>query len=271
MTPSDISRLMAAIQRTGKDASGRPVAEGIFPRIRWSSDEISVFTEGLANIDIDCEQAIAAVRNLKRTCDKYPTIAAVTKALKAAEAKPARTAEASTVASTSERLARMRRRLDWSHASARDVVEAYWRRFGFPGSVDLRGYVTRDHVTQMADDLFLLAQVPEDLAAGMAMEAAAEFPSEPPADYPATPMQAWYVQMVTNEATDPKPEAQVVRSILSTEAFPTKREKARKAFERMKEMGRLAMLERGGRKVVQGISAEPASIGGGNRRNGGGE
>lgn len=81
MTPTD----------TGTAAQ---IIRSLWPRCRWEAEEWNLFAEKVAHIEIDAEQARAALRNLKATSDKYPTIAAVLKALANAQAKKIRTAEA---------------------------------------------------------------------------------------------------------------------------------------------------------------------------------
>lgn len=76
MTPSERDS-MAATVRT------------LWPRVKWGPGEWSVLDESAGRIQIDSDQATAAIRNLKATSDKYPTVAAVLSALRRAENKPA--------------------------------------------------------------------------------------------------------------------------------------------------------------------------------------
>ena len=60
----------------------------LWPRVKWGPGEWSVLDESAGRIHIDTEQATAAIRNLKATSEKYPTVAAVLGCLRRAENKP---------------------------------------------------------------------------------------------------------------------------------------------------------------------------------------
>jgi len=76
MTPSERDTLAATVRN-------------LWPRVKWGPGEWSVLDEKSAHITIDSAQATAAVRNLKATSDKYPTVANVLGALRRAENTPA--------------------------------------------------------------------------------------------------------------------------------------------------------------------------------------
>jgi hypothetical protein len=98
----------------------------------------------------------------------------------------------------------------------------------------------------MANDLFVLASVPEDLAAMMATEVASSFPAEPPDDYPSTDLQVRYVEMLARRQTDPKAGTlPPVRSVIEHHVVsPDRRKKAREAWRRIRQMSEMAAADR---------------------------
>lgn len=68
MTKFEVAQVIAAIQ-------------GLWPRMKWSADEQDLFEEKSERIQIEVKQAESAVRNLKATNPKFPTIADLLKAL----------------------------------------------------------------------------------------------------------------------------------------------------------------------------------------------
>lgn len=76
MTPSERDSMAATVRN-------------LWPRVKWGPGEWSVLDESAGRIHIDSEQAAAAIRNLKATSEKYPTVAAVLNALRRAENRPA--------------------------------------------------------------------------------------------------------------------------------------------------------------------------------------
>lgn len=67
--------------------------KGLWPRVAkpvvgWSPGEWSVLDEQAGRIQVDADQAVAAIRGLKARSDKYPTVSAMLGALRTAENRP---------------------------------------------------------------------------------------------------------------------------------------------------------------------------------------
>ena len=71
MTPSEID-------------SVRRIINEKWPRCKWGEGEWEDFGEGLKNIPVEVEQARAALSYLKRTSDRYPTVAGLLKSIQGA-------------------------------------------------------------------------------------------------------------------------------------------------------------------------------------------
>lgn len=71
MTPNEVSNAQGLIQ-------------SLWPRSKWSPQEWEVFQEKAVRLPIDGEQAAAAIRELKATSDKYPSVALLLAAMRGA-------------------------------------------------------------------------------------------------------------------------------------------------------------------------------------------
>lgn len=118
MTPTEIEVVSGTVR-------------ALWPRVKWGAGEWSVLEENAAHIRIDSEQVLAAIRNVKATSDKYPTVAAILAALRRAENRPA-IGQASPLPPTLTRIGEMRKRmvaqghLDFATKPASEVVVGYW-------------------------------------------------------------------------------------------------------------------------------------------------
>jgi hypothetical protein len=134
MTPSDIQTTKATIERA-------------WPKLRWSPDEWSIFVEGCKNIRLEAAQAVAVIREYKRTDDRYPAVARLLRALKAAITPDSRTPELTGMDEGEHRDIGMLRRqmlaqnVEGAHkADAPSVIWTYYLRAA-SRSVRLYGYV----------------------------------------------------------------------------------------------------------------------------------
>jgi hypothetical protein len=120
MTPNEVSNAQGLIQ-------------SLWPRSKWSPQEWEVFQEKAVRLPIDGEQAAAAIRELKATSDKYPSVALLLAAMRGACQETPRGVSPVDVApypSVSAYRAQMK-----CHgvvlpetASPADVVLAWWRQ-----------------------------------------------------------------------------------------------------------------------------------------------
>lgn len=109
---------------------------GLWPRtggkMGWNSAEWSVLDEYTARIDIDANQAVAALRNLKATSKAYPQVSLIREALLRAEgSRSPRPGQAESLPPTFSRIEHMRRMLTTRDRLPEDrsnagVVKHYW-------------------------------------------------------------------------------------------------------------------------------------------------
>lgn len=105
-----------------------------WPRVKWGDGEWSDFDDGLTSLPIEVEQARAALGNLKRTSDKYPTVAGLLKAISGAVPLKHHGASPATLTSQYPSVPDYRAQLACSGivmpdtASNADIVLAWWKQ-----------------------------------------------------------------------------------------------------------------------------------------------
>jgi len=188
MTPSEIQTAASAAKR-------------LWPRLAtprgWTNDEWSVFAAKCSGISVDSEQAEAALRELKGTSDKYPTVASLVKAIKGTESRKPRTAEAveEEVVGPRARLYRMKAHLGIDlNTSDSDTVKAWWID-GLNRAVKLRGFVPSWWAKDAHRDLMELANWGSNEADEWLAEQEGQCPTEPPAPEDRTPAQRMFANL----------------------------------------------------------------------------
>lgn len=146
MTPTQTKDVVAAVQ-------------GLWPRCKWTADEQDVFEERVRRLNIEPDQAEAAIRNLKATSDKFPQIAHLLKALENARNRPTVQADAPRPPTT--RLTEMARR-NGLHPSASpvEIVVAEWKAWG-RASMKIRGECPTRYYKDFQGDMMSLARATE--------------------------------------------------------------------------------------------------------------
>lgn len=235
MSPGAVDNTIAAIKAA-------------YPRLKWSGDEWGIFAEGIRRLDLDDDQAEAVIRDIKRTEERYPSVALITRRLRAAAPLLAVGCSPSSEFGEPFVVAEYRRHLGLPEASALEVVCTYYRKAA-ARSVELRGYVRTSWGDAAIADLMQYAGQSEASAAAWALRVASEYPAEPGDEYPDTPMQVWYVEMLERAAGR---TLRIHDSMVRDVRPPSRKQEAKAAWKRLRQVGDLAAIERRAMAGVMG-------------------